>query len=279
MTPTAVAFALTAAILHASWNALVKKSADALLSILGIVVISGAVSALWLPFATVPSSRQGGLILLSVAMHVGYDVLLTVAYRLSDLSVAYPVARGLAAVLAAVGGVVILGDRLDLSLSVGVGLASLGLLVIVMQRISFRAVSVAAAAAVLLAGFTLVDSALARELESSLDLVAFLFPLHAAALAVFAVAVRGRATVLAFFRHNRAQTLIGGSAGLASYLAVLAALQRGAVGPVLAVRESSVAFAVLIAVVVLRERPSRTTLVGVATLTAAAALIAWAAFR
>jgi len=279
VTPTAVAFALTAAILHASWNALVKKSADALLSILGIVVISGAVSALWLPFATVPSSRQGGLILLSVAMHVGYDVLLTVAYRLSDLSVAYPVARGLAAVLAAVGGVVILGDRLDLALSVGVGLASLGLLFIVMQRISFSAVSIAAAAAVLLAGFTLVDSALARELGSSLDLVAFLFPLHAAALAVFAVAVRGRATVLEFFRHNRAQTLIGGSAGLASYLAVLAALQRGAVGPVLALRESSVAFAVLIAVVVLRERPSRTTLVGVATLTAAAALIARAAFR
>ena len=279
MSPTAVAFALAAALLHASWNAGVKRSPDPLLSILGIVIIAGGVSAVWIPFAAVPTLRQAGLVLASVGLHVGYDVLLTAAYRITDLSVAYPIARGLAAVLSAAGGVVLLDDRLDLLLTIGVVAAGAGLLAIALQRASFHAVTIAGAAAVLLAGFTLIDTVLARELGSSLTVVAYLFPLHAVALAAVAVRMRGRSTVVRFFFEHRSNTVVGGVAGLASYLAVLAALQRGAVGPVLALRETSIVFAVVIAVLLLRERPSRSTLVGAGFLGASAATIGLATFR
>lgn len=279
MSPAAVAFALTAALLHASWNAGVKRSSDPLLSLLGIVIIAGAVSLLWLPFAVSPTPRQLGLVLVSVGLHVGYDVLLTSAYRLTDLSIAYPIARGLAAVLGALGGVVLLGDRLDLLLSIGVVAAGVGLLAIALQRVSVHATTIAAAAAVLLAGFTLIDAVLARELGSSLTVVAYLFPLHAVALAAIAVRMRGGATVRTFLVANRAHVLVGGVAGLASYLAVLAALQRGAVGPVLALREASIVFAVLIAVLFLRERPSRATLAGAGILATSSFVIAAASLR
>jgi drug/metabolite transporter (DMT)-like permease len=279
VSPAAAAFALTAALLHASWNAGVKRSSDPLLSLLGIVIIAGAASMLWLPFAVVPSVRQVGLVLVSVALHVGYDVLLTAAYRLTDLSIAYPIARGLAAVLGAMGGVLLLGDRLDTMLSVGVVAAGIGLLAIALQRASLRAVMVATAAAVLLAGFTLIDAVLAREFASSLTVVAYLFPLHAVALAAYAVRARGAATVRTFFAANRGHIAVGGVAGLASYLAVLAALQRGAVGPVLALREASIVFAVLIAVVFLRERPTRATLTGAGILAASSVIIASASLR
>lgn len=279
MSPSSVAFALTAALLHASWNAGVKSSPDPLISLLGIVTVAGSVSLVWLPFAVVPNTRQLGLLLMSVMLHAGYDVLLTAAYRLADLSIAYPIARGLGAIIGAVGGVLLLGDRLDPVLSIGVIAAGTGLLVIALQRASLRAATVASAAAALLAGFTLVDAALARELGSGLGVVAYLFPLHAVALGAVAVRMRGGSAVRTFLVENRGHVFVGGVAGLASYLAVLAALQRGPVGPVLALREGSTVFAVLIAVAVLRERPTRATMTGAGILAGSSILIAAASLR
>jgi drug/metabolite transporter (DMT)-like permease len=269
----ATSLALAAAVLHAGWNALVKGGNDPLLSMWAIIVVgAAAVLPLWAWYDP-PGLRMLTLLGASVALHVAYDVSMARAYRVTDLSVAYPVTRGSAAVLSAVGGALLLGDVLSPGMLVGVVMAAAGLCVLAATRSDLRAFRIALAAAVLLAGFTLIDGGLARELGSSLQLAAWLFPAHAGAQTVLVLVVRPRQEIWRFLVTHRRDVLLTGLAAPLSYLATLAAIERAPVGPVLALRETSMIFATVLAVVVLGEVVSRRRWLAVASIAAAAIVI------
>src|ERR687893_11392 len=117
MPAAALALVLAAAVLHASWNFLAKRTAGAGVPFVWLVDIGSA--ALWTPVAVVAiavgSPRFGwagvGLAIGSAALHMGYFLFLQLGYRLGDLSTVYPLARGVGPLLAALGGVVLLGER------------------------------------------------------------------------------------------------------------------------------------------------------------------------
>ena len=119
---SAFAFVLAAAVLHASWNVLLKASGDRLVaaavqSVAGAVVLAPA-----LAFDGYPIDRWGSLAA-SAALHLGYGLTLVGAYERGDLSVVYPVARGTAPLLVTVGAAVFLDDTLG-------GLGVLGVVLI-----------------------------------------------------------------------------------------------------------------------------------------------------
>src|SRR5215216_2120881 len=104
---------LVAAVLHASWNALLKGVQDrlatvVLLDLTGLVVVAAAV----VPLVPVPAPASRGLLVASVVLHLGYELLLLVAYRDGDLSQVYPVARGTAPLLVAAYAGLVLGEQL-----------------------------------------------------------------------------------------------------------------------------------------------------------------------
>ncbi|WP_395407739.1 EamA family transporter [Pseudoduganella sp. UC29_106] len=108
-----VAVVLLAALLHASWNALVKAGKEPFLT--SVLVASGAAafSALALPFLPPPSAASWPYLAASTCIHFFYFGLLAAAYRHCDMSHAYPLMRGSAPLLVAVLSVPLLGEQLN----------------------------------------------------------------------------------------------------------------------------------------------------------------------
>ena len=110
----ATALALGAALLHATWNLLLKSAPDGDrdLSSWGIFLVGGV---LVLPFVIAlggPGMVAAPWLAVSATIHIGYVAGLVAAYRHGDFSLAYPLARGSGALVAALGGALLLGDRL-----------------------------------------------------------------------------------------------------------------------------------------------------------------------
>jgi multidrug transporter EmrE-like cation transporter len=111
-----------AALLHASWNALIKLRLDPRLGITLMQIASGLVAlplAFWA--APMPLTAWGWLIA-SVIVHVGYNMALGEAYRAGDLGQAYPIARGSAPLLTTIGTALLIGESPSLLGVAGVSL-------------------------------------------------------------------------------------------------------------------------------------------------------------
>ena len=134
MPPLAIGLVLVAAVLHVTWNVLLKSAGDPLraaatgIAAAGVVLAPLAAVAWWASGAPAVPPEVIPLAIASGALEVLYFVLLSAAYRRGDLSVVYPIARGTAPLLAVVAGVVLLGERLPILGWVGVGLLLAGLL-------------------------------------------------------------------------------------------------------------------------------------------------------
>jgi drug/metabolite transporter (DMT)-like permease len=137
VSPTAIALVLAAAIAHASWN-LFGKQAAATGAAFFIWLVAVCVTVGYLPVvaitAAVTHPHLAGLNWLFLAgtgiLHSGYFLFLQLGYRLGDLSVAYPIGRGTGAMLAAVAGVVLLGERPGLVSAAGILAIIAGVVVI-----------------------------------------------------------------------------------------------------------------------------------------------------
>ncbi|MEP2718820.1 MAG: hypothetical protein ABJP42_20070, partial [Pseudophaeobacter sp.] len=127
MTPFVVAIILSAAMLHAVWNAIVKTATDRTTT-LGLValghVIPGAVMVVMLPLPELESLLY---VALSTLIHFGYFYMLGQAYRHGDLSVVYPIARGVVPGLVALWAMIFAGEFLPLQAWGGIALIGLGI--------------------------------------------------------------------------------------------------------------------------------------------------------
>ncbi|MBB6508805.1 drug/metabolite transporter (DMT)-like permease [Rhizobium soli] len=126
MSPTVIALALTAAVMHASWNAFLRSGADRLWSItvMGITGILAALPVmLWFPW---PTAAGLGFIFASSLLQVAYSIFLVFAYRLGDLGQFYPIVRGSVPLLVSLGGFLMMGQTLTSSQILGVILVAAG---------------------------------------------------------------------------------------------------------------------------------------------------------
>jgi drug/metabolite transporter (DMT)-like permease len=212
MDPAIVVVVLFAALLHVTWNVLLKTAGDPLAAAtVGIVAASflavPIAAAAWLMTGR-PRVPDEALVLavISGALETGYFVCLSAAYRHGDLSVVYPTARGTAPMLAVVIGVVVFGERLGILGALGVVLLLGGLLTLTRPWRLFigdlagpdrAATTYAAATGVLIALYSAIDSQGARLTEPWLY-AALIWPAMAIGLVGWhrlRVAVRGRARV------------------------------------------------------------------------------------
>lgn len=137
MSPTAIALILVAAVAHASWN-LLSKQASVTGAVSFIWLMSAAGTALYAPVIVIAVLvAHPHLTALSWAFMAGTGVLqaayflfLQSGYRLGDLSLVYPIGRGTGALLAALAGIVILGERPGAVAIAGIGCIVAGIIVI-----------------------------------------------------------------------------------------------------------------------------------------------------
>jgi len=264
---------LAAAAVHAGWNALVKASPDKATATRFVAAGAGVVGALALPFLDPPAVAALPWLALSAALQIGYYALLAAAYRTVDLTVAYPLMRGLAPMLVAIAGAALFGEALGLAAWTGVAAISAGVVGLVFAGRARRVgLLFAAANAVVIAAYTIVDAHAARLSGAPVAYAAW--EAIATALPLVAWAwLRREATARRIEPRALAVGLVGGAATTASYAVALWAMTRAPVGVVAALRETSIVFALALGRGVFGETIGRARLAAAAVVVAGVAAL------
>ncbi|TDL81548.1 EamA family transporter [Palleronia sediminis] len=249
---------LFAALMHASWNAIVKIGLDRVSTMLLLTIAQGVIALPLLPVAPRPDPAAWPWIAGSALLHTGYKLLLVRAYAHADLSQAYPLARGTAPVVVALLSVWVLGARFEPAALIGIAAISAGLLAMALGgpregRMSGLAIGYALATAGFTVGYTMVDGVGARIAGTAAGFILWAFVLDAAVMVSLAAASRGRAAFTALRPGWRAGT-VAGALSLGSYWIAVWAFTQAPIALVAALRETSILFATLISATVLRER-------------------------
>jgi multidrug transporter EmrE-like cation transporter len=238
----ATVLALVAAGLHAGWNLAVKARGDRLAFLGAQFIIGGLMGVALLAVLGDLDAVAWRWAFLSAAIHIPYLVLLALGYRQGDFSLVYPLARGGGALLAAVGGVVLLDDHLTPLMWVAVLVIAAGLASLAAPSARSAAVTTALLLATVIGAYTLAD---ARGVRASVS--------PAYGLATFAADAVGASLVLLVSRRAPVAVRLvrtspwpcvgAAAAAVAAYALVLAAIRLAPVGYVTCLRESSVVLA------------------------------------
>ena len=264
---------LFAALLHASWNAMVKHGADPLAD-LALVALGGSVlAAPLLPFVPLLPAAAWPYLLLSTLIHVGYYATLVATYRRTDLSIGYPLMRGSAPLLVTLVGILVLGEHPTPGMWLGIALISGGVVSLAFARgrhtAMWHVVGFALANATMIAAYTLVDAAGARMAGQAFSYVLWMAFLEGLPFAALVLLLR-RSAFVDYARERWRSGLIGGGLSALSYGIAVWAMTKAPVGAVSALRETSVVFAFAIGALVLKERLSLQRWIGVAAVLAGA---------
>ena len=272
MAPFVVALVVISAILHVAWNVRLKTAGDPLraatvgMLAASIGIVPVGIVAWWL--ADRPALPVEGVLLgiVSGIIEAGYFVLLSAAYRRGDLSVVYPIARGTAPLLAVAFGVAVLGERLGLAGTIGVGALLVGFLLLQQPWQALRgrrgvdpAIAFALATGVTIATYTAIDR-LGTRLIDPLPYAAILWVTASIALVVWLRVVVHGAPFDPSPEQNR-RAAVGGWLTLGAYLLILWALSVAPISGVAPLRESASVFATAWGAVRLGEAADRVDIV------------------
>ena len=264
----ALGLALAAAALHALWNLILAGSKDtegaaAAALPCAVVLFAPVAAATWRV-----ESAAWPFIAGSTALEVAYVVVLMEAYKRADLSLVYPVSRGLAPVLVLCASVAFLG--FGSSAGEVVGIACVGAGIVLVRRgggsAQWKGLALAVLVACFIATYTLVDRYGVRH-ANPLSYVEMILLGPAVAYPLLVGRARARAAL-------RPPSIVAGAAMLGAYGLTLAALRLASAASVAAVRESSVVIAVVFAAPVLEEPVGPRRLAGAALVVTGIALIA-----
>jgi drug/metabolite transporter (DMT)-like permease len=252
---------LGAALLHALWNSLVKSAGDKFLSSGLVCLWCGLVALVAAIVLPRPALATAPFVIASAILHVVYFMLVGRLYRNADLSVAYPLMRGLAPLLASVIAFLTLAEVPGKLTALGVLILVSGVLLMAQNGLAHGRVDrvtliVAIANAAVIAAYSVVDGEGARLAGPS---AAHAFAYNAWADTTTAIAyapvilsLRGRAVIEGLRRQWRLG-LGGGAAAFVAYALVVWAMTQAPIAAVAALRESSVLFAAVIGVLALGE--------------------------
>ena len=260
MTPLVFFAVVTAALLHAVWNALVKGGADKRLNMAAVVIghLPLAVLALFLVPAPDPVSYP--YLLAGTALHFGYQWFLLGSYKIGDLTQVYPIARGVAPLLVAAVSLIFLGVELSLMEVLAIVTIAAGILSISLVRgadglRNGKATAMALTTGCFIASYSLVDGMGARAGGSAVGYYAWLGIANAVIFAVFMAATTPKVLSDLFVKGKKV-FFIGGSASFVAYSLVMWAFTQSPIALVTALRETSIIFALLIGVLWMGERLS-----------------------
>ena len=260
MSPAAIALILAAAIAHASWNLFSKQAATTGAAFF-LWLLAASATVIYLPVVLisvlVTEPHLTGLCWVFMVgtgvLQAAYFLFLQLGYRLGDLSMVYPIGRGSGALLAAIAGIVLLGERPAPIAIAGIALIIGGVVAIslpgrnspVTTGTSAKAVGFALVTGTFIATYTIWDKYAVATLHTPPVLQGYAaFPFMATVFWPFVA--RDRARVGRVWRDFRPQVI--GAALLAplAYILVLAALSFTAVSAIAPAREVSVLFGVLL---------------------------------
>lgn len=252
------ALVLLAALLHASWNALLRSGRDrtqtmAFMCAAQAALAVIALAAFWNRLAF-PAAAAWWCIAASTIIHVGYNLFLVRAYRTGDLGEAYPIARGSSPLLVALGAALVAGEHLSLPTTLGIALVSAGIIALAFRagRIAAASLPFALATGLCIAAYTVVDGMGVRLAGDAASYVLWFFLCEGLSMPLILLALGGPSAFVCR-APDALKAAVGGILAVVAYGVVLWAMSLGPMGPVSALRETSVVFAALLGRLFLNE--------------------------
>lgn len=246
---------LFAAALHAGWNTLLRAGADRLWSMMIMCLAVAAVCAVLVFVVPVPARASWGYVVASAVLHVGYNLFLVRTYRSGDLGQTYPVARGSSPLLVSVGAAFFAGEWPDWLSLCGVLLVVGGILSLAFQgkRLSVDTIPWALGTGCFIGAYTVTDGIGARLSGTPTGYIIWMCLLWGVLMPPVYLRLRGWRSLI----RGRREMLAAAGGGIVSLIAygiIILAMSLGPMGPVSALRETSVVFAALFGRLFLRER-------------------------
>ncbi len=244
---------ILSAIAHAVWNALVKSAGDRAMTMVAIRVTGMMLGLVALPFVELPAAESWKWLAATALVMFAYYALLVRSYGVGDMSVVYPLARGLAPVLTTIAAFLAIGEALSAGQVVAVALISIGIMALSFGAGASRAaVGFALATGVSVATYSFFAGLGVRTAGTVLGFQACLEIVTGFGMLCYGIVVR-RADLVAYARRHAAIGLFAGAVSVAGFLAYLIAARSLPLGPVSAVRETSVIFGAVLGTLVLKE--------------------------
>ncbi len=260
MPPLALALALGAAAIHASWNVLVARARDPQVATALAAVVSVTVPLPLVVLAWRASPAVIPYVVVSGTLELGYLALLAAAYRRAELSLVYPLARGLAPVLVLIAATLVVGAQHSPAQVAGVVLVAVGVILVRGLRGGARPADLAftLGIAACIAGYTTIDKFGVVHADP-LAYYELVMGWPSLAYGAWILASEGPAVVR---RQVGWATLLAGLGMFAAYSLVLAALGLAPAASVAAARETSVVMATAMGGLVLHEHVGRRRMLG-----------------
>jgi drug/metabolite transporter (DMT)-like permease len=260
---------LGAALVHATWNALIKADGDRLALIKVMSSTQLVMSLCLIPFVAIPARESWPYLVASPVFNTGYMLFLNRAYQAGDLSLVYPFARGIAPLIVAVVSIGLLGEQLGHTNQVAIllivlGTTSLGLTRSPASLYDRRAVILALGTGGFIAGYTIIDGVGARLAGTAHGYMVWI-SLFTGVLIVGCVQWLQRGRRMPVGRQSRRAGIVSGLMSYASSWLVIWGLTLAPLALVSALRETGIVFAVIIGVVVLKERLNLARLASIVT--------------
>ncbi len=257
MSLSVILLVLGGAFLHATWNIIVKGGSNKLFET-AMNALGGGLGAIFiLPFLPLPAPESWGLLAVSCCCHLTYYLCMAAAYRVADLSLGYTIMRGTAPMLTAIV-LSLFGVSLGLAGWSGIILLCAGIFTLALeQRLghkgSLKGILYSLRTSFVIMGYTLADGYGARLSGDSVSYTCWIFFLNIFPLHIYVLMRYGR-EYLSYLKGRAVVGIGGGLCGLGSYGIAIWAMTMAPIALVAALRETSVIFGMIMAVLFLGER-------------------------
>ncbi|WP_022712148.1 DMT family transporter [Pseudochrobactrum sp. AO18b] len=275
-----VLIVLFGALLHASWNVIVKSGTDKYLNAVLVCGAAGLVALVLIPFLPLPLAPSWPYMIISTIFQVCYLFMVAAAYSNGDMSLAYPLMRGTPPLLVAMAAGPLIGEVLGVGQWLAIGFISCGVLTMALgsrrktaagalgshrktaagQNTS-RTVIIALVNALFIAGYTLVDGIGVRVSGNAISYTLWAFLFNAIPVVSWGI-WKYRGQLVGHIRQRGHLAMIGGAGTLGSYGLALWAMTMAPVAMVAALRETSILFGMILSLFLLREHISLKRLAG-----------------
>ena len=256
----ALSLCLVSAVTVAAVGFLVKRGGDVLVA-RSVMSFGMALTALpFAPFVPLPPVYLLPAFALAIAVHWAYQYATVSALHRGDLSLVFPVMRGLAPLFAGLFGIVALGETFTPVGWAGLLLASMAVIVFALptgatrqqRRVDRLALIYAVLTAIGIGAYTVTDAGVIRQMPSPYTFIVWLFLIDWMGVTLIAL-MRRRGRIVTSYRPVLRDGIVGGLFGAVSYAAALYAFTLADAALVTALRETSVVFAALMGAIWLKE--------------------------
>lgn len=256
----AILLCLLSAVTVATANFAVKRGGDVLTARMVLAITMGLTMLPFVFFVPLPTRDQWGLIAIGIVVHWVYQFAMIRSLHRGDLSLVFPVMRGLAPLMTAIFAALFLTEWLNVWQILGLLAASAAIIVFALptqtdaaaRQLDRAALFWAGLTAIGIGAYSTVDAGIVREMSHPGTYIVWLFLLDWIGIAVVTVWTRGD-TLVEKVRPLLKANILGGIGGAVSYAAALYAFTLADAAIVTALRETSVVFAALLGAIFLKE--------------------------